>query len=79
MKKTILFPALQLLLCLTCTVTMAQEPTLEWAKNYDDMNSQFDIAVSVAVDAEGNSYVTGTSYTPQIIATIEYSPAGEQL
>ncbi|WP_242927120.1 SBBP repeat-containing protein [Pontibacter vulgaris] len=62
---------------------MAQNVTEEWAAKYKAAAAPTnDRAYFVAVDAEGNSYVTGTSTDStlkQNIHTIKYSPSGEQL
>lgn len=54
-----------------------------WISRYDGTGHTFDFPVSVAVDIEGNTYVTGTSSFPGsgpiTIATVKYSPSGEQL
>lgn len=65
---------------------MAQQPTLEWAQRYNGRDNGWDEAVAVAVDEQGNSYVTGNSSyeTPENITryritTVKYSPSGKQL
>ncbi|WP_242917004.1 SBBP repeat-containing protein [Pontibacter liquoris] len=78
MNKTILLATFQLLLCLVCTRAFAQQPTLAWAQRYNGVDSTSDDAVAIAVDAEGNSYVTGNS-AHNAATTVKYSPAGEQL
>ncbi|WP_394341662.1 SBBP repeat-containing protein [Pontibacter ramchanderi] len=54
-----------------------------WVSRYDGTGHTFDFPVSVAVDTEGNTYVTGSSSFPGsgpiTIATVKYSPSGEQL
>ena len=48
-----------------------------WEARYDGPGDSFDTAISVAVDAAGNVYVTGTSNSDY--ATIKYSPTGQEL
>ncbi|MDF7812051.1 SBBP repeat-containing protein [Hymenobacter sp. YC55] len=48
-----------------------------WEARYDGPGDSFDTAISVAVDAAGNVYVTGTSNSDY--ATVKYSPSGQQL
>ena len=81
MKKRIQYPGLQLLLCLLCLTAAAQQPTLEWVNRYAGMDSVSSGAASVAVDAAGNSYVTGSSrrWPAEWMTTIKYSPSGAQL
>lgn len=88
MKRSIQFSGLQLLLCLFCMTAVAQQPTLEWDRLYDGgpvNSSTDDYLVAVAVDAAGNSYVTGNSYNPsqemgpEKINTVKFAPSGEQL
>ena len=71
-----------IVLCLLYSTAMAQQPTLEWAQRFNTLGNTNDHAISVAVDAEGNSYVTGTSYSQgyfTYITTVKYAPSGEQL
>lgn len=82
MKIKILSSGLQLLLCLISFTVLAQQPKLEWAQRWNSEGNVYESAVDVAVDAAGNSYVTGTSAGttgPSGILTIKYSPTGEQL
>lgn len=48
-----------------------------WEARYDAPSSEYNKATSVAVDAAGNVYVTGTSTTDYV--TIKYSTRGQQL
>ena len=61
MKTRVLFSGLQLLLCLVCTMAVAQQPKLEWAQCWNSVGNVYESAAAIAVDAEGNSYVTGSS------------------
>ncbi|MFD3000300.1 SBBP repeat-containing protein [Pontibacter toksunensis] len=80
MKIFLLPSALLFLLYLVSTAAIAQQPTLEWAQRYNARSSTNDNVVAVAVDAEGNSYVTGNSFsTSQQMVTVKYSSSGEQL
>lgn len=56
---------------------------LKWAVTYDGPVNENDIAECVAIDHEGNVYVTGVSTTSkkkgkEVFATIKYSPLGEK-
>ncbi len=60
--------------------------TQNWASRHDVIGSIADYSLAVTVDAEGNSYVTGTStyeydldMSRSSIVTIKYSPTGEEL
>ncbi|WP_162056308.1 SBBP repeat-containing protein [Pontibacter pamirensis] len=82
MKAKLLFTGIKLLLSLISMTAMAQQPKLEWAQRWNSVGNVYESAVAVAVDAEGNSYVTGTSSgntSPVGLTTIKYSPSGEQL
>lgn len=84
MKKSILNSGLQVLLFLfVCFPVLAQLPTVEWARRYDGTasTSADNQAIALAVDAAGNSYVTGISEKNGIqrIATVKYAPSGQQL
>ena len=78
---------LPLLLFFSCmaAAAQAQQPTLEWVQRFDGKSMMTGITderpVSLAVDAAGNSYVTGTSEgeDTQRMTTVKYSPSGEQL
>ncbi len=54
-----------------------------WVARYDGPGHDYDHAYSLAVDRQGNSYVTGGAWVSQDVggdcATIKYSPDGESL
>ncbi|MFD3003575.1 SBBP repeat-containing protein, partial [Pontibacter toksunensis] len=81
MKKHVLHAVVLLLVCVHFFPVHAQQPTLEWAKLYNTTISTNEGAAAIAVDAEGNSYVTGTSSGAIItnIVTVKYDPSGAQL
>ncbi|RDV13633.1 T9SS C-terminal target domain-containing protein [Pontibacter diazotrophicus] len=87
MKKSILLSGLQLILLFILLPALAQEePTTDWIQRYDaEVGGTNDVGVAVAVDAAGNSYVTGTLSSARLgafslgIVTIKYSPEGEAL
>lgn len=58
------------------------QPPLLWYQTYNGPPDNADKAVSLAVDATGNSYVTGAAYAPNgtlDMVTIKYDPNGNQL
>ncbi|MFD2513094.1 SBBP repeat-containing protein [Pontibacter locisalis] len=67
--------------------SFAQQPTEEWSKRYNGVGTENISPIAIAVDAEGNSYITGTtrhSYPDYDVAsssiiTFKISPAGEKL
>lgn len=73
-------PALISLLFIT--ISSFAQPALSWDQHYNGSPDQGDEAVSIAVDASGNSYVTGSAFAANgtlDIVTIKYSPSGQQL
>ncbi|PKV75946.1 outer membrane protein assembly factor BamB family protein [Pontibacter ramchanderi] len=78
MKLKLHFLLLIILNCCFVTTVTAQQPTLEWSKRFNGKDNTLDRVIAVVVDAKGNSYVTGTSEFSWI-ATVKYSPSGEQL
>ncbi len=58
------------------------QPAVLWGQRYNGPPDNADEAVSIAVDAQGNSYVTGSGFNNAgnlDIVTIKYSPSGQQL
>ena len=59
------------------TLKYSPSGTLQWEKTYNGPSNSADNPVSVGVDANGNTYTTGTSFgnaTGYDIAIIKYSP-----
>ncbi|MFD2247615.1 T9SS type A sorting domain-containing protein [Pontibacter ruber] len=82
MKLKLLLLVLQLLLYFMVTTAAAQQLTRQWVQRLNGVAGKNEAPVDVAVDAEGNSYVTGSSFgaiDPIITNTVKYSPTGEQL
>lgn len=71
------------------TLKYAPDGTLLWRKRYNGKGNDVDRARSIALDADGNVYVTGdsdngkgnhkTNLSGLDIVTIKYSPGGEEL
>ena len=67
---------------LLMTIYATAQPALAWERRYNGTPDLSDEAVSIAVDAAGNSYVTGSAFAPNgtlDIVTIKYSPSGQQM
>lgn len=67
---------------LLMTIYATAQPALAWERRYNGAPDLSDEAVSIAVDAAGNSYVTGSAFAPNgtlDIVTIKYSPSGQQM
>ena len=81
MKKSIISLIILFLQFSLAHQTSAQV-SQQWVERYNGPGNGIDKAVSVAVDASGNVYVTGQSMgsgTGADYATIKYNPAGVQL
>jgi hypothetical protein len=86
MKKSFLMGMLSLGLGLFTAsgilVCGENEPVEQWVKRYSGPGYDWDLARAMAVDSEGNVYVTGGSYgsdTNSDYATIKYDSSGNQL
>jgi len=67
---------------LLMTIYATAQPALAWERRYNGTPDLSDEAVSIAVDAAGNSYVTGSAFATNgtlDIVTIKYSPSGQQM
>ena len=67
--------------CLLAVVVSA--PVQEWVARYNGVGNRADGGKALAVDADGNSYVTGFTWVGIDVsydyATIKYSPTGDEL
>jgi len=63
------------------TVKYNSSGVLQWSATYNGPGNSYDGAYSIAIDGEGNVYITGDSYGEQHVtdyATIKYNSAGIQ-
>jgi hypothetical protein len=78
---------ISLLFCLFASTAFSQQPVEEWSRRYNGIGDHNETAIAIAVDAAGNSYVTGnTKAVPpneynfyDKIVIVKYSPTGEEL
>ena len=64
-----------------CTLKYNSSGTLQWFKTYDGQSNGDDYGVSIAIDNDGNCYVTGISYnsaSQNDYYTIKYNSSGIQ-
>ncbi len=64
------------------TIKYTSEGKPEWMKNYNGPAGQSDKASAIALDLDGNIYVTGSAVFSGLfpdIATVKYSSSGEEL
>jgi len=61
------------------TIKYGPSGVLLWAKRYSGWGNGRDAAHALAVDTQGNVYVTGESGDNADYATVKYSPAGDRL
>ena len=64
------------------TVKYSSEGEELWVARYDGPGGDDDYALALALDSDGNIYVTGSSEGSDLCsdyATVKYSPAGEEL
>ncbi|MFD3001490.1 PQQ-binding-like beta-propeller repeat protein [Pontibacter toksunensis] len=86
-----LFPYFFIIICLVrCIPSLAQNVTEEWVRLHDGEGPGDEYFQASAIDAEGNIYLTSTSFTAPAysfgslqnhgeILTVKYSPSGEVL
>lgn len=63
------------------TIKYDANGNLQWVRTYNGLENSVDIATSMAIDPNGNIYVTGYSVgsgTGYDYATVKYSPDGEE-
>jgi uncharacterized delta-60 repeat protein len=66
------------------TVKYDSTGTQQWVTSYTGFGNRSDIPRAIVVDAQGNAYVTGTTWTDTPVShsnyvTLKYSPAGQIL
>lgn len=64
------------------TVKYDSTGTQQWVSSYTGFGSRSDTPRAIVVDAQGNSYVTGTTWTDEPVSqsnyvTLKYSPSGQ--
>src|SRR5438552_1851627 len=57
------------------TRSVANPPTLAWARGFDGYAHDFEIAVAVVLDPDGNIYVTGSRNNSEFL-TMKLDPSG---
>lgn len=83
LETLFLYSRIILLIIWIITNNVSAQVTESWVKRYDGPGSSTDKPNAIAVDKEGNVFVTGTSpsagFTSEDYATIKYNSEGTQL
>ncbi len=80
-KQTMLRSFLVLFSVLFCFYSVQAQINIQWESRLDGAGSFTDVAVDLKLDASGNTYVVGTSFsgTSFDIVTVKYDPDGTEL
>jgi uncharacterized delta-60 repeat protein len=79
MSKFKLFLSFLFLFFFSANLIYSQQVIQDWVSRYNGTSNDQDYSYAIAVDANGNAYITGQSFSSSAlndIVTIKYNPAG---